>query len=124
MDAFKHIYSYFGQLVFEKILQIVLLTMYFNCLFKIFLKATCTSFLIISTCLPLKECCPLFQEIQIPVTQECFVSSLFEIDPVVFQEEVEDVKSIWTDRQTDSGQNVIIKAHFSFQLRLTKKMKK
>lgn len=51
------------------------------------------------------------------------MSSLFEIDPVVFQEEVEDVKSIWTDRQTDSGQNVIIKAHFSFQLRLAKKMK-
>ena len=66
---------------------------------------------------------PAFEQTWIPSTQGCFVPSLVEIGQVILEKKLK----MWkvyrrTDRQTtDDRQQVIRKAHLSFQLRWAKK---
>ena len=73
---------------------------------------------------------PSFEQTWIPFTQGYFVPSLVEIGPVVLEKKMK----MWkvykqtdrrtdrrTDGQRDDGQQVIRKAHLSFQLRWAKK---
>ena len=62
---------------------------------------------IISLLSPLgKEQGPSFEQTSIPFTQGCFVPSLIEIGPVVFEKKVEIGKVYrWTDRRTDRRRN-------------------
>ena len=57
---------------------------------------------------------PSFEQTWIPITQGCLVPSLVEIRPVVLEKKMKMWK--FTDRRTDNGQQVIRKAHLSFQL--------
>ena len=58
----------------------------------------------------------------IPITQGCFVPSLVEIGPVVLEKKMKmwkvyrQTETQTDDRQTDDRQQVIRKAHLSFQL--------
>ena len=66
-------------------------------------------------------CGPLFEQTWIPFTQGYFVPSLVEIGPVILEKKMK----MWkvyrqTDGRTDDRQQVIRKAHLSFQLRWAK----
>ena len=86
----------------------------------------CQCIFVISLLSPLgKGCCLSFAEIWIPITQGCFVASFVEIGPVVLKKKMK----MWkvyrqTDRQMDDRQQVIRKAHLSYQLRWAKKEEK
>ena len=72
------------------------------------------NFVIIS---PWKGRGPSFEQTWIPFTQGCFVPSLVEIGPAVLEKKFK----MWKVYRRTDRQQVIRKAHMSFQLRWAKK---
>lgn len=61
-----------------------------------------------------KEHCHLLQDISIPFTQWCFISSLISSDQVLFEKKAR----MWNDRQTDRRQSFMTKTLSSVKLKM------